>query len=696
MRTRWVGPALAVLAAGALATPASAQTIAYTNFLRFDLQSFRSQATAGMFDDDIEMVSDASRLMNVEGNRLFTSFSNLADPAGLGDNILSYSVDHNGVPGGSDPFDSGSYLLGWIGKVNKDSRYNFSLFYQRNSTKAMFEDLEDGNIGVGTTGSLDAEYTGSIIRTSFAGTVPDSVLGDTTLNYDLTRYDERSATDFDFGAARDVSEALSIGGRLFFEKDQVNSFADGITETVIRADADSAAGTQLDVVSRGTITWQGNGEEAFRYREMGISLDADYHPWDDQSVGLRVDVFGSSLTNPGTFSSTPSTFVQPTGPYYDGWTRVNLQTNTTYTRVYGAAHGGGITAGLAPLESDRFNRVWATAAFPYPGYVGPSPAGVPPVESVDDTRDGIGINAKGEYNREWGGGEINSWFGFGHRGLDISATVTAVDRSGSSFWWNDGTGDYEAVLTTRDQTLTMKRSGDMTLDILELGGRWNRDLNANVSVGLGAVLTRDRSTEDYRHTNEDVVITDAFSDGNDGANVLFGVTGLAAYDERATTATTIDAWNVKDEIKVTYLRLPVGTQFHFLKRWTFNMGAQHVLVNTKRETRVGIPADGNGMTTTTQTSESAGTTTTTYPTSAEMQATTVIDRTRSNHTTYWYGLSVDITDAVQLDINGFLDSDSPDGGLDRGLPNPSFSGGGSFGNVEFWRNLAISMKYMFW
>ena len=144
MRTRWFSPVLVVLAAMTLSAPATAQTIAYTNFLQFDLQSYTSQATGGMFDDDIENIADAAKLMNIEGNRLFTSFSNLADPAGFGDNIFSYSVDHVGVPSGTDHFDTGSYLVGWVGKYDKDSEYNFSVFYQRNSARGMFEDLDGG------------------------------------------------------------------------------------------------------------------------------------------------------------------------------------------------------------------------------------------------------------------------------------------------------------------------------------------------------------------------------------------------------------------------------------------------------------------------------------------------------------------------------------------------------------------------
>ena len=50
----------------ALATaPAAAQTVSYINLLQFDLVSYRSQATSGMLDDDIEKVSSAARLLEI-------------------------------------------------------------------------------------------------------------------------------------------------------------------------------------------------------------------------------------------------------------------------------------------------------------------------------------------------------------------------------------------------------------------------------------------------------------------------------------------------------------------------------------------------------------------------------------------------------------------------------------------------------
>jgi hypothetical protein len=242
----------------------------------------------------------------------------------------------------------------------------------------------------------------------------------------------------------------------------------------------------------------------------------------------------------------------------------------------------------------------------------------------------------------------------------------------------------------------VKRDGDMTMNAMEAGGRWSRDMNSNVSVGIGAILTRNTWTDDYTETFDEVTVTNAFSDGAPGNNVLEGLTGdTGTYDERSTTERVLDTYDVKDESKVTYLRLPVATQFHFRKRWTFNMGAQHMIMNTTRETNFDIPNNGPDGTVTT-TSVTNGTTVSGFPVSDYTEATTVTDRDRTNWTTYWYGLSVDITDAVQVDINGFLDTNSYDNVLNRGLPTPNLSGSGSITSVDFFRNLAISMKYIFW
>ncbi|MBZ0267248.1 hypothetical protein K8I85_03770 [bacterium] len=692
MRTKWLSPVLALLVAGMIAAPASAQTIAYTNFLSFDLQSFTSQATAGLFDDDIEMISDAARLTGVDGNRLFTSFSNLSDPAGFGDNVLTYSIDHIGAPSMADHFDTGSYLIGWMGKHDKDSEYTQSIFYQRNQGKSMFEDLEDGNIGSTNISGLDAEFTGSITTTTLSGADPNEVLSDQTTNFDLKRYDERAAMDFDWGVAKDLSEDLSVGGRLFFEKDQVNSFAEGTVETVNRSDIDLVtAGTQLGVTSRTVAEYSGNGEEAFKYREMGVSFDSNYHPWEDQSVGFRLDIFGAALTNPGDLGFTFPSTAQPTGPFYGGWTRVNLRMDTGYTRVAAGTNVvGGTTSDTA---ADHEARSWSTSSFNYSGYEN---RGGDPIASVDDKRDGIGFNAKGEYNREWAGGDVNSWLGFGHRNLSIDATGMTASRSGSSFWWNDGSTDYEAT-NYFDRTTTVTRDGDMTMNAMELGGRWTRDMNSNVSVGVGAVLTRNTWTDDYMETFDEVTVTNAFNDGAPGDNALYDLTASnPAYDERSTTERIVDTYNVKDESKVTYLRLPVATQFHFRKRWTFNMGAQHMIMNTTRETNFDIPNNGPEGTVTTASVAAGASTVSGFPTSDYTEATTVTDRDRMNWTTYWYGLSCDITDAVQVDINGFLDTNSYDNVLNRGLPSPNLSGSGSITSVDFFRNLAISMKYIFW
>ncbi|HMB68448.1 MAG TPA: hypothetical protein VKU85_04030, partial [bacterium] len=437
MRRRWFSPVFVVLAAVMLSAPATAQTIAYTNFLQFDLQSYRSQATGGMFDDDIENVADAAKLMNVEGNRLFTSFSNLADPAGFGDNILSYSVDHLGTPSTSDNFDTGSYLVGWIGKYDKDSEYNFSVFYQRNSARGMFEDLDGG-------GLLDAETNGNITSTTTGATDPYDVTGVSNESWDLMRYSQRSATDFDLGAARDLSEDLSVGGRVFFEKDQLDYYSSGVYDSNDLSDHDGDPGTPLRETDRDRTEFFGNGDEAYKHRTMGVSLNTDYHAWDNQSVGVRLDVFGRNETNPGMLSSFPSTFGE-SAPWLDG-VRVDLGVDTDWDFYYADENDVGVTGSANPLAADHIDQTTSTFSYTNISSFDAANRGAPvATESIDDERTGLGFALKGEYNREWAGGDINSWAGFGTHSLDIDATQVMVGRAERHRWWNNGTADFDAV-----------------------------------------------------------------------------------------------------------------------------------------------------------------------------------------------------------------------------------------------------------
>ncbi len=696
MRRNWHLPALA---AALLAAPASAQTIAYTNFLRFDLQSFRSQATAGLFDDDIEKISDAAKLMDVEGNRLFTNFANLSDPATLGDNILTYSVDHVGQPSSDDPFDSGSYLLGWIGKYDRDSEYNFSIFYQRNSSRSMFEDLEDGIVGGGSADGFDAEFTGWTSTLTHAA--DNTVVAEQRRNFDLQRYDERSATDFDFGAARDISEKLSIGGRFFYENDRLDSFSDGRVETINRADTDADPGTPLATVGRLVSEWVGNGADAFGLREVGVSLDGNYHPWNHQSFGLRLDVFGTTVTNPGISGGAADLTLrsllgeEAVGPFYEGWEQINLSTQTTYTTV---AQGTTVLGGGA-LDQDRESRTWITAPYGYGGYAGDLRGSAFALEDIDDERSGIGFALKGEWNREFKGGDQQTWLGLAHRGVDIELESVSTARAASTFWWNDGSGagDFEAITTTADDTIELSRTGDQSVNVLEAGTRWTRDLNSHVSVGLGGILTRETWKEEYDQTSVTTAVSSRFDDGSGtfGDNLLYAATGSdPAYNEVSVTSITTDAQDITDETRTTWIRLPVGGQFHFKDRWTFNLGAQHTMVRVDRDTSVRQGPDGGGQRVDTLVDTAAGTTSVNYGTVESAQDLTVKDKATANTTTYWYGISVMITDAAQLDVNGFFDTHSGDDSVGGG--SPDFDSGTSLSDVDFFRNLAISLKYIFW
>lgn len=690
MRSSWNLPAT-ILAVLFSAATAPAQDIAYINLLQFDLQSFRSQATAGIFTDDVDSVGDAANLTEIEGNRLFTNFANLNQPATLGDNILTYSANHNGFPsfqsGSSQVFESGSYLVGWIGKYNKDSDYSFETFYQRNSSKIMVEDLEDFEIGSGSLlgggGSADAEITGFVRQTTSVDS-SGVVTADQTTNFDLTRYDDRNAMNFDFGAARDVSEELTVGGRFFWESDQLDIFSEGQTETVNRL-ADSSG--VLQVTNRSVSEWIGNGEEAFKNREIGVSFDAGYHPWENQDVNIRLDVFGTKLVNPGGtlgIGSLPSRgFFNPYSGEIGAF--VDLRTNTNFTTVL--AGSPPLVGGTDPLVSNRENSI----SFTESSTTGASAA----VESVDDERTGIGFAAKGQWDREWAGGENRAWIGFAHRGLDVDGNAVAVDRDRNTFWWNDVTGsggvDVQATTTSFDGTYTTARSGDMSVNVYEIGTRWNRPMNDNVSVGIGAIVTRATQTDEYTQTFTTVEVTDRFDDGFGtlGGNELVTASGNPAFNEEQTEFRDADTAEINDETRATAIRLPVGAQFHFRDRWTVNVGAQHVIQSVERETSAAFPAATNGpdVVTFTDFFDPANNTTTFLDPGFD-EDQTITDKSRENHTTYWYGLTVMLTDAAQLDINGVFDTYnnfSPGGG-----DNPSIF------DVEFFQSLALSLKYIFW
>jgi hypothetical protein len=680
MRSKWYLPATS-LAVLLTAATAPAQTIAYINLLQFDLQSFRSQATAGIFQDDVDMVADAANLTEIEGNRLFTNFANLNEPALLGDNIITYSADHNASPyfGGSssDVFDSGSYLVGWIGKYSKDSDYSFSTFYQRNSSKVMIEDLEDLQIGFedlrGGSSGADAEYSG-FVRVTDSVDSSGVIDADQTDTFDLTRYDDRNAMNFDFGAARDVSEELTLGGRFFWESDQLDIFSEGRVESVSRS-ADSSGVLQVD--NRLVITWIGNGEEAFKNREIGVSLDAGYHPWENQDVNVRVDVFGTKIVNPGgEFSvwSLPSRG----GPYYNEvGALVDLRTDTDYSTVL----AGSAPFGLQPLTANHENSNWFTQSYQF-GSIGPA------VESVDDERTGLGFAAKGQWDREWAGGENRAWVGFSHRGLDVDGTVVEVDRAGQMFWWNNGGSDTQATNTVRDDTRTTTKNGDMSLNTYEIGTRWNRPMNEHVSMGLGAILTRGTWHDEYRGTYT-VNEVSGFNDGDAGNNTLYTASGNIAHYEEQLVYHVVETADVDDETRTTTVRLPVGGQFHFGGRYTVNVGAQHTIESFERETKIAWPLSGNLPAVQTYTDVTTpANNTVTYIDPGFEEDHTVTDKGRSNRTTYWYGLSIMLTDAAQLDINGIFETYSLGG---RGYyDNPSIL------DTDFYRNLAVSLKYIFW
>lgn len=717
MRSKRFALAVAALATAMLASEGRAQSIAYINLLQFDLHSFRSQATAGIFYDDVDRIADATRLLEIDGTRIYTNFSNLSDPATLGDNLITYSVDrvadfaaNASRPGSSsgspDTFDSGSYLGGWVGKYSQDSKYTFEVIYQRSGHKAMFEDLEDGDLGSGSSGSSDAEYTATITTTWDDGTGGDSV-GDGDVdrsqvqNTNLMRYDDRSATRFDLGAAREIAGTdWSIGGRIFWRSDKVERNAEGTNEVV---NYRKFAPDTTTLQRTGSTFWEYSGtmEDAFKMREAGVSLNADWHPggW---SLNSRLDIAGINLTNP---SSGPSAFNRG-GSYYDDrpWfmsgesPNIFRRTNRTVVTTDTGFNPNNPTFGS--LDADRENTTFTTGPF-YLGeyrYDYDDARGIPwAVESVDDERTGIGFGAKLELDRPAWGGDTRSWIGMNYRPLDVDATILVSALNGQTFWWNDGVnGDQEATAIFNDETLTIDWSGDASNTVLEAGSKWWRQLSNRVGTGLGIILTRATWSQEFRETDTYVQIQ-SFDDGFGtlGGNELATFTGnVAAYNEEETRVEERIIYDINDEHKMTSIRLPVGAQFNITKKLKWLMGVQHQMDFYTRETDRAVPADATGQQVTTFTDYATpANSTVVYESSAQASGNdTVTDKDEYNKTTYWYGIEWLVGETAQFNINGFFDTYAGDYNPD---PMFEYDDDHEIWDVDFFKNLAVSLTFKF-
>jgi hypothetical protein len=705
MRSKRFLLAAAVLATALFAAETQAQTIAYRNLLQFDLQSFRSQATGGIFHDDVDQIADATRLLEVDGTRIFTNFSNLSDPATLGDNLITYSYDRisdftadGAAPDLSsnavDIFDAGSYLGGWIGKYEQGSDYTFSVMYQRSGHKAMFEDLEDGNLGSGSFSGNDAEYTGTVLTAFDDGTGGDAADGDIdrtqTETTDLMRYDDRSATRFDLGAARELPGTdWSIGGRLFWRQDKTERNAEGSNETVF-AQKFAADGPLLET-QRTLNTYDGSMADAFKMREAGVSLNADWHPggW---SLNSRVDIFGINYTNPTTGTFTP--FTRAGGgdsPWFMSGSNPDLM--ETYNQTVITTDAGFNANTLGSLDEDRINQTWSTGSFylgNYNYYDDRLRGANSATESVDDERTGIGLAAKFELDRPAWGGDTRTWVGLNRRPMTIDATILRAERQGSSFWWNDGVnGDQLATNTVLDETSTLTWDGDATNTVLEAGGKWWRQLSNRVEMGVGIVLTRSTYNQDVREVLDNQSIEIAFDDGFGtlGGNELDTFQG-GGFNEEMTLVSQSFVTDIKDETKATNVRLPVGAQFNITKKMKWQMGVQHQITSWTRELSTDRPADMAGQTVTTFTdyANSANDFVTYSDAGYNSGSEVITDKDEYNTTTYWYGLEWLVGETAQFNINGFFDTYA-----DNFDPDDDHE----IWDVDFFRNLAVSLTFLF-
>ena len=571
----------------------------------------------------------------------------------------------------------------------------------------MFENLEDGVIGAGgSPGEDDAEYSGTI-TTEFdnggsAGTTPPNAAGDGDVDNnavttsDLKRYDHRSATNFDLGGSRPLSDEMTLGARIFYKNDNLNRHHEGTTTVITNAKATVGVGEPLVETGRVTTTYSGLGDNAAQSRDVGVSGNLDWHP-DDRTWALngRLDVFSTRVNNPPSGLSTPAR-----DDHDWDWVvgeDVSFQQITVgevLTQAGGFNPGAtnGNYSGTGDLAANTTENSWITSS--KAGGAGFH------TSSVNDERTGIGINLMGEFDFPWASGDTRVWAGFGRRPYSVDATIVEQDIQAYEMAWNDGTnGDQRGVYYADNDTRTTTRNGDSNQTILEGGGRWLRNVSRTVSVGVGAIVTRTKWNEDYTQTQTTMNVT-SFDDGfgtRFGDELLGGPltptsngaplpgSGVAEFE---TISTTTEVQNIKDETTVNTFRFPVGTQWNITRKITANLGVSHAVSRATREIERNVAPDGKGQTVTI-TTDSAGAGTPVYSTGGEdVVADKVTDRDEWRNTTFWYGLEFLIGSAAQVNINGFFEEDD-------GSFSPGFSDERSLLDLSFFRNLALSITFMF-
>lgn len=695
MRSKWILPTLVILTAALVTAPASAQTIAYINALQFDLQSFRNQATAGVFVDDIDKAAWAARLLEIDGYRVYTNLSNLQDPALMGNRLITYGLTQTANPTTSDVFDCGSFLFGTTFRFSEDSDYVHALFFQDAGRKTMFEDLEDYIVGGGPGTGNDAEFTGTVVTNyDDGGWGPNNVGGDQVIDRAVTRtadfkdYEQRQARRIDFGTAKDVSQDLSAGARVFYEKDQMDLFTEGRYEwTDARRDSASAP---LAVRSRQVTDYYGPGEEAYKHSRVGLSFNADYHPWANQSVNLRLDVAKQDVTNPG--SNLASAFGAPEIPLRY---RVDMGMQRNYT-VYTAA-GGFNPNPRGDLTQSREWRNESSFTHTIPG-TGTTSDPLVAVESVDDEGGGIALAFMGEYRRECYGGQSEAWLAYLRAPYDLDATIVMRDLAFSTTWWNAGTGDFESM-STDDYTETISLDGDRTWSTVELGARWTKPLSSKVEFGGSLIGTMTKWTQDYRQTTESVQVY-SFVDGDGvlGNDAMEGQGWGApgSFQETETRYQQTEVVDVVDETKSTVIRIPFGIRFRFAQKWTWNMGSIHEIAHTEEEYESTVPDALSAQwsrTVTDYEASGAHVVTTDYDPFTQLTSGTrkITDKWQSSNTTFFYGLEWHATENLWFYINGMFE------GLADGTTHPDtgmFNNQRQISDVEFYRSLSISAKIL--
>ena len=186
-------------------------------------------------------------------------------------------------------------------------------------------------------------------------------------------------------------------------------------------------------------------------------------------------------------------------------------------------------------------------------------------------------------------------------------------------------------------------AGDGTETSFDVLTYTRTELDENVTFAMGARFTSREAdrTETFTSTTNDV---DTFNDGD----------GIDDFDDFTTTTTSAQTLRRKYTSSEQSVSIPVGLEFKLRGPVMLRLGAIHTQTYTN-ETETDLQLSFSDEAVRTVRGDGTVTESLIPGTSSQVPGTSVTTKTYTSSTDYSYGLGVQVTENLQIDVMGFSD-----------------------------------------